>query len=203
MWAFSQRGNLNPPQKLLKRFTQWPGPPRSGLSDRRRWSEGYTLGIFHLSGTPKGAGGCQHCHIASRTLKVLVIVTICCPQTADSLVLGDQAREPCGWLRSRALGVSETAQVMLQDPMGALGAAVHPTEVSFSLPLPQPALWESSSGLLWWARQGAAVLGSAPSAGSRACRSSFLRPGEEEVCYLGFARRGCSILRLNLYVLLL
>lgn len=196
-------GESEPSSETAKAIHAVARSARSGLSDRGRWSEGYALGIFHLSGTPKGAGGCQHCHIASRTLKVSVIVTICCPQTAGSLVLGDQARGPCGWLRSRALGVSETAQVMLQDPMGALGAAVHPTEVSFSLPLPQPALWESSSGLLWWAQQGAAVLGSAPSAGSRACRSSFLRPGEEKACYLGFARRGCSILRLNLYVLLL
>lgn len=97
-----------------------------------------------------------------------VILTICCPQTAGSLVPGDRVPGPCGWLRSRVFGVSETAQVMLQDLMGALGAAVRPAEVSLSL-CPRLSLHCGSLPLACSAGpgKGAAILGSAPSAGSR------------------------------------
>lgn len=91
--------------------------------------------------------------------------------------------------------------VMLQDLTGAPGAAVRPAEASLSLchrlSLHCGSLLLTCSG---GPGQAAAVLGSAPSVGSRGCRSSFLWLGEEKACYPGFARRGRSISCLNLSV---
>lgn len=129
-----------------------------------------------------------------------VTVTLCFPklQALSSWEPGHRGCE-AGWGVERLEFQKQPGDAPGSN--GAPGAAVRPAEASLSLcrrlSLHCGSLLLTCSG---GPGQAAAVLGSAPSVGSRGCRSSFLWLGEEKACYPGFARRGRSISCLNLSV---
>lgn len=195
---FASGGVWIPPQKLLKQLTQRPSPPRGCLSDRGRWSEGYAWAFFVCGGPRKGEAGASAATLLRGLCQLPSLFAVPKLQALSSWEPGHRGRE-AGWESS--VWSFRNSPVMLQDLTGAPGAAVRPAEASLSLcrrlSLHCGSLLLTCSG---GPGQAAAVLGSAPSVGSRGCRSSFLWLGEEKACYPGFARRGRSISCLNLSV---